>query len=44
MQSRLDESQAAHWESMCKKWDKQAEELMKAWEQEKAKGENSEER
>lgn len=43
LKSRLDESQTAHWESMCKKWDKQAEELMKAWEQEKAKGENSEE-
>lgn len=44
MQSRLDESQAAHWESMCKKWDKQAESLMKEWEKEKQKGENSEER
>ena len=40
MQSRLDESQTAHWEKMCKKWDKRADELMKDWE--KQKGENSE--
>ncbi len=38
--SRLDESQTAHWEKMCKKWDKRAEELMKDWE--KQKGELSE--
>lgn len=43
LKSRLNESQTTHWENMCKKWDKQAAELMKAWEQEKEKGENSEE-
>lgn len=38
--SRLDESQTAHWEKMCKKWDKRADELMQDWE--KQKGELSE--
>lgn len=40
MQPRLDESQTAHWEKMCTKWDKRADELMKDWE--KQKGANSE--
>ena len=40
MQPRLDESQTAHWEKMCTKWDKRADELMKDWE--KQKGANNE--
>ncbi len=29
--SRLNETQTAHWEKMCEKWDTRAEELMEEW-------------
>lgn len=37
LENRLDETQTAHWESMCKSWDKQADKLMEKWQKEKEK-------